>query len=690
MEDLSRIRNIGVAAHIDAGKTTTTERLLYFSGTIHRSGDVDDGTTVTDFDEEEQKRGITIYSAAVTFHWRDCRINLIDTPGHVDFTAEVERALRVLDGAIVVFDAGEGVEAQSETVWRQADRYRVPRLCFINKMDKTGANFAGAVRSIRQRLHANPLPVQLPLGEESAFQGYIDLIGMQAVTFTGQRESTRMQIGPIPPELEPAARAARHELEEKVAELDDELMACYLEHETLAPEQLQRGLRRGTLALRCQPVLCGSALRYMGIQALLDAVCEYLPSPVDIPPVQGHDPQHPGRVLVRRCDPQGPLAALVFKIVAEPHGDLFFLRVYSGTLKAGSRVTNVRRRSKENLPRLFRIFARRRDPLEQACAGDIVAAVGFKEVLTGDTLCGPHDPILLERIEFPETVISMAIEPRSSADRDRLLAALRMLARSDPTFGFRESPETGQLIVSGMGELHLEVICHRLEREWNVPVHVGKPRVSYRETITQPAEAEGRLVRPAGARPQFAVVQVRVEPFRPAEGEPHLRFVNRLPSGRIRPVFLPAIESGARSAAQSGVLGGYPLINVQVTLLDAQEHATDSSEAAFESAAALAVRHAVERAGPVLLEPIMKVEVVTPEEYFGAINGDLMARRAVITSTGLRGRTRVIGAEVPLSTMFGYATHVRSLSQGRASYSMEPCRYEAMPPDLAQKVLGLM
>jgi len=689
MIDLAKIRNIGIAAHIDAGKTTTTERLLYYSGMIHRAGEVDEGTTVTDFDVEEQERGITIYSAAVSFHWRDCRINLIDTPGHVDFTAEVERSLRVLDGAIVVFDAKEGVEAQSETVWRQADRYRVPRICLINKMDKTGADFSAALGSLRERLRARPIAIQLPIGQEAGFRGHVDLIRMQAVTFTGSGLETRPVVGPIPPELTEAARAARHTLEEQVAELDDELMAHYLEHESLDAAQLLVGLRRGTLALMCQPVLCGSALKYMGMHALLDAVCDFLPSPLDIPPIQGRAPDDPERLIERRCDPGQPLAALVFKVVAEPHGDLHFVRVYSGVLKAGSRVLNVGRNKKENVPRIYHIFAKRREQIERGYCGDIVAVSGLKHTITGDTLGDRRDPVLLERIEFPETVISMAIEPRASSDRDKLLNGLYMLSRSDPTFDFKADSETGQMIIAGMGELHLEVVCHRLERELNIPVRVGRPRVAYRETITRAAEAEGRFVRQAAGRGQFAVVRLRVEPFAPEPGQPHFQFVNAVSGDVIRKAFIPAIEEGAREAAESGPLGSYPLINVRVTLLDGQEHPEDSTPLAFESAAAMAVHRALEQAGPVLLEPIMKVEVVTPEEYFGMINADLMSRRATITATGMRGGNRVIACEVPLATMFGYATHMRSLSQGRASYSMEPLRYQPMPPELAEKVLGL-
>jgi elongation factor G len=688
MEDLSKIRNIGIAAHIDAGKTTTTERLLYYSGTTHRMGEVDDGTTVTDFDSEEQKRGITIYSAAVSFPWRDCRVNLIDTPGHVDFTAEVERSLRVLDGAVVVFDAKEGVEAQSETVWRQADKYQVPRICLVNKMDKIGADFEHSLASIRERLRANPVAIHIPIGRERAFQGFVDLISMRAVTFTGSGEDTRRAAGEIPGELREQARRARHTLEESIAELDDELMAHYLEHEALTSEQLLGGLRRGTIALKCQPVLCGSALKYMGVHAVLDAVVDFLPSPLDIPPIVGLDPADPERTVERRCDPGQPLAALVFKVVADAHADLHFIRVYSGVLKAGSRLLNVGRKKKENVPRLYRMFAKKREQADRAYCGDIVAAVGLKDTLTGDTLCEQRGAVLLEKIEFPETVISMSIEPKASSDRDKLLNALYMLSRSDPTFDFKADPETGQMIISGMGELHLEVMKHRLERDVNVSVKVGRPRVAYREAITAAAEAEGRFIRQTGGHGQYAVVKLRVEPFTPEPGQEHFRFVNGLRGATIRAPFIRAIEEGAREAAESGSLASYPLINVKVTLLEGQEHPQDSSEIAFESAAAMAVRKALEEAGPVLLEPIMKAEIVTPEEYFGAINGDLMTRRAVITSTSVRRGSHVITCEVPLSTMFGYATDMRSLSQGRASYAMEPCRYEAMPPGLAEKVLG--
>ncbi len=690
MVDLAKLRNIGIAAHIDAGKTTTTERFLYYSGTIHKMGDVDDGTTVTDFDSEEQQRGITIYSAAVSLKWRDLRINLIDTPGHVDFTAEVERSLRVLDGAVVVFDAKEGVEAQSETVWRQAERYHVPRICFLNKMDKVGADFEHAVGTIRDRLHGNPIPIQIPLGSESSFRGYVDLVRMKACDYSQSADGRKYDVVDIPDEFAESARQYRHQLEEQVAELDEDLMLKYVEGEPLSDAELIAGLRKGTLARECQPVLCGSSLRYMGVQAVLDAVCDYLPAPTEVPAIAAHDLKDPEKTVSRPCDPDAPLAALVFKVVAEAHGDLHFIRIYSGTLKAGTRLLNATRNKKVNVPQLFRIFAKRREKVDQVQAGDIIACVGFKDTQTGDTLCESRAGVLLERIDFPETVISMAVEPRSTADRDKLLAALDMLARSDPTFEYRMDEETGQTLISGMGELHLEVQCHRLLRDFNVDVRVGKPRVAYRETITLSAEAEGHLQRQIGGRTQFAALTLRLEPFTPDSGDEHFRFVNRIPAGKINSDFYAAIEQGVRDAGRSGDLGGYPLINVQATVLDAEERAQESTEIAFESAAAIAFHKAIQQTGPVLLEPIMRLEVVCPEDYYGAINGDLMTRRATITGTAMRGPNHVITAEVPLATMFGYATQARSLSQGRATYSMEPCRYERMPDNLAKQVLGTM
>ncbi len=690
MDDLSRLRNIGIAAHIDAGKTTTTERVLYYSGTTHKMGDVDDGTTITDFDTEEQQRGITIYSAAVSFDWRDCRVNLIDTPGHVDFTAEVERSLRVLDGAVVVFDAKEGVEAQSETVWRQADKYRVPRVCFMNKMDKVGADFYHAVETVRSRLAGNPIAIQIPIGQENSFTGLIDLIEMKARDYSQSTDGRKFVTVDIPAELQERAAEYRHKLEEQVADLDDELMLKYLENEPLTADEIRGALRTGTLARQCQPVLCGSSLKYVGVQNVLDAVCDYLPSPLDVPPVDAHDPEKPDKIIQRKCDPGEPLSALVFKVVADAHSDLHFLRIYSGVLKAGSRLLNVGRRKKENLPQIYRVFAKRREKLDKAYCGDIVAAVGLKEAQTGDTLCEARGSVLLERIEFPETVISMSIEPQSSNDRDKLENALDMLSRSDPTFEVRVVVETGQTLISGMGELHLEVMQHRLERDFKIPVKLGKPRVAYREALTRTAEAEGRINRQIGETRQAAAVTLRVEPFQPEPGEDHFRFVNQAREGAIRPDFIPAIEQAVRDAGRSGNLGGYPLINVKAILLDGEDEPDASSEIAFEAAAALAFKNASDTAGPVLLEPIMKIEVVTPDDYYGAINGDLMTRRATIHATAVRGPNHVITAEAPLAAMFGYATQVRSLSQGRATYSMEPSRYEAMPENLARSVLGVL
>jgi elongation factor G len=591
---------------------------------------------------------------------------------------------------VVVFDAKEGVEAQSETVWRQADKYLVPRICFMNKMDKTGADFEHGIATIRTRLGGHPIPVHLPIGQENSFVGFIDLIEMHAIVYDPSTDGKKFQVQEIPDDLAETAQQQRGALEEQVAELDEELMNQYLETGTLTNEELKRGLRKGTIERACQPTLCGSSLRYMGVQALLDAVVDYLPAPTEVPPVTGHDPKKPDKIIPRKCDPKEPLAVLVFKIVADAHGDLFFLRVYSGTLKASSRLTNVRNGTKENVAKLYRIFAKRREQVDSVSAGDIIATTGLKDTLTGDTLCEAQGQVLLERIEFPETVISMAIEPKSSADRDKLEDSLSMLSRGDPTFEFRSDPETGQTLISGMGELHLEVMCHRLERDFNVAVRVGKPRVAYRETITTAADHEMKFERQLGTKNQFAQVKVRVEPFTPEPGQEHFAFENQLPENRIRDHFQTAIESAARDAVRSGPLGSYPLINVKVTILDAAEHPEDSSEVAFESATTIAIMKALEAANPVLLEPVMKVEVVTPEDYFGPINGDLMTRRAIIAGTHIRGHNHVIDAEVPLSAMFGYATQVRSLSQGRASYSMEPLRYEPMPPNLAKEVLGVL
>jgi elongation factor G len=667
-------------------------------------GEVDDGTTVTDFDQEEQQRGITIYSAAVSLPWQDHTINLIDTPGHVDFTAEVERVLRVLDGAVAVFDAKEGVEAQTETVWRQADRYHVPKICFINKMDKVGADFAASFSSIRDRLGAHPVAVQIPIGAENFFEGVIDLVTMRAVYYVPEQVGARFEERPIPPELQETARRARHRLEEQVAETSDELMAKFIHDEPLTPEELRAGLRAATIADALQPVLCGSALDYVGVRRVMDAVVDYLPSPLDRPPVVGAKPaagRSKGRgrspsaaagedqQIACPCDPKAPLTAYVFKVVADRPMDLYFVRVYSGTLKAGSRVFNPVRDRKENISRMFRIFAKKREQLDRAEAGDIVAVIGLKESLTGDTLCDAKRPVLLEAIEFPETVISMSIEPESSADRDKLLESLTMLTRENPTFEFRMNEETGQMLISGMGELHLEVLINRLRRDLNVKVRVGKPRVSYRETVTAVGEAEDEFNRQIGGRGHFARVRLRVEPFEPAADQEHIAFVSEVAAGTIQRAFLDAVEEAARDTAGTGVLAGNPMMNVKVTLAEAAEHEVDSSEMAFDAAARRAFDKAAGAARPALMEPIMKLQIVTPEAYFGVVSNDLSRRRGVVVDSRLRGEHRVIDATVPLREMFGYATDLRSLTQGRGSWTMEPSHYAVAPPQIAGAILAV-
>ncbi len=686
---LERVRNIGIVAHIDAGKTTTTERVLYYTGRIHRMGEVDDGTTVTDFDEQEQERGITIYSAAVTLPWKGHQINLIDTPGHVDFTAEVERALRVLDGAVVVFDAKEGVEAQSETVWRQADKYKVPRICFINKMDKVGADFYASVDSIRDRLGAQPVPVQIPIGAEGSFVGMIDLITQRAVHFIPEKVGAKSEEKDVPNEFAEQVEHWRHELIEKVAETSDELMTKYVQEEPITEDELRLALRQACLAGKLQPVFCGSSLKYIGTRRMLDGVVDYLPNPLEMPPVTGHGRRKKKGepVRTRRPDPDEPFCGLVFKVLSGKPVDLFFMRIYSGRLKSGSRLLNATRDKKENLSRMYRMFAKRREQLDEALAGDIVACVGLRHALTGDTLCDAKAPIVLEKIEFPETVISRAIEPKSSADRDRLGEALGNLSKQDPTFTWRSDSEMGQTLISGMGELHLEVVCRRLVEEMNVPVKVYPPRVSYRETVAASAEAEGRFIRQTGGRGQYAVVKLVVEPHRPEPGEPGFEFVSEIKGGVIRKEYVPAVERGVEDALRSGILGGYPVINVRFRLIDGKEHEVDSSEVAFEAAAGLAVHQCLQQAGPVLLEPIMRLEVTAPTDQMGAVTGDMNARRAVITSTHDRGDFRVVIAEVPLAEMFGYATDIRSLTGGRASWAMEPTDYRAVPKHLTETLL---
>ncbi len=686
--DLATVRNIGIAAHIDAGKTTTTERILYYTGRTHRMGEVDDGTTTTDFDEEEQKRGITIYSAAVSCPWKGFTINLIDTPGHVDFTAEVERSLRVLDGMVAVFDAKEGVEAQSETVWRQADKYKVPRICFVNKMDRIGADFERCVASIKERLSIRPLPIQWPIVTGGEFRGLVDLITMEAVVYKQEELGSTYEVRAIPEDLADVAHEGRHEMLEIISEFSETVMHKYLHDEPVSEVEIRQAIRVGTLQRALCPVLCGSALRFVGVQRTLDAVCDFLPSPLDMPPVPAVDAKHPEVERKVLCDPNGPLVALVFKIVAEKPVDLYYLRLYSGTLKSNLRMFNPVTGAKENISRIYRMFAKRRDQLDEACAGDIVAVIGPRSALTGHTLCDAKHPVILESIKFPETVISTSIEPRSSKDRDKLLESLAALTRQDPTFTVTANPETGQTLLSGMGELHLEIAVQRLRSDMNVDVVVGKPRVSYRETVTDVGEGEGHFIRQIGGRPHYAIVLVRIEPRAHVAGRANFEIVNAIKEEGLASELVRSAETGIHDAAQSGVLGGYPVIDWKVTMLSAGWHESESSEIAFENAARAAFYEAMKAGDPVLLEPIMDVEIVTSDDYFGSIMADLNARKAVVRNTTLRGSDRLISADVPLSQMFGYVTKLRSLSQGRATATMAPSHYAPVSAANMKSLVG--
>ncbi|MHC4716278.1 MAG: elongation factor G, partial [Planctomycetota bacterium] len=632
------------------------------------------------------QRGITITSAATTCPWQDHVINLIDTPGHVDFTIEVERSLRVLDGAVVVFCGVGGVEAQSETVWRQADRYRVPRLCFVNKMDRVGADFELVVNEVRDRLGSRPVVVQIPMGAGDGFVGQIDLVRRKAYLYEPFEAATRMIAADIPPEYAEAAEQARHDLLEAAAEADDELMARYVHEDPISEEDLMAAIRRGVLASRIQPVLCGAALKHIGVRLLLDAVCDYLPSPLDVPPVQGHARNDPEKVLIRAPQADDPFSALVFKIVSDRHGDLYFVRVYSGTVKAGTRVLNATRDKKEIVSRIWEMHAKQRIRRERAGPGDIVALVGPKHSLTGDTLCDTRNAVILERMDFPEPVISMSIEPETSADKDRLVEALEDLRREDPTFRYASDRETGQMLMSGMGELHLEVLHNKLTRDMGLGVRVGRPRVAYKETVSAVGESEGRFIKQFGGRGQYGVVLLRVEPWTPEKGGEPIAFFNQVKQGAIPAPYIPAVEQGVRDAATSGPLGGYPMINLAVTLLDGGHHPVDSSEVAFGRAGAMAFRAAVEAASPIFLEPIMRLEVVAPESYLGSVTGDLNARRAEITQMEHRGEYRKLTVEAPLASLFGYSTVLRSLTQGRGSYAMEPLRYGVVPSEVAARL----
>jgi elongation factor G len=686
---LENIRNIGIMAHIDAGKTTTTERILYYTGRTYKMGEVHEGAAVMDWMEQEQERGITITSAATTAEWKDHRINIIDTPGHVDFTVEVERSLRVLDGAIALFDSVAGVEPQSETVWRQADKYRVPRIAYINKMDRIGANFANGVQTMIDRLGAHPVPIQLPIGAESEFIGLIDLVENHAIIYKDEL-GKEQEIVEIPADQVERAAQAREHLLEEVSKYDDELLEMILEDQEIPVPRLKRAIRAATLSSQLTPVLSGSSFKNKGVQLLLDAVIDYLPSPLEVPPVEGLVPDKNAESgespAHRAASDEEPFAALAFKIMADPYvGKLTYFRVYSGKLAAGSRVLNVTTGRTERVGRILMMHANEREELQEVYAGDIAAAVGIKQVVTGDTLAAPDQPIKLETITFPEPVIKVAIEPKTKADQEKMSIALGRLAEEDPTFQVQTNEETGQTEISGMGELHLEVLVDRMMREYKVDANVGRPQVSYRETIRGTAKkVEGRFVRQTGGSGQYGIVYIDIEPA-PGEG---FDFVNKVKGGSVPTEFIPAVEKGVEDALDNGPRAGYPLVDVRVTLTDGKYHDTDSSEIAFRVAGSLALKAAVQRAKPVLLEPVFAVEVVTPEEFMGDVIGDLNRRRGQINGMEQRGNAQVITAHVPLAEMFGYATDVRSNTQGRATYTMQFDRYDEVPAHIAEKVVG--
>ena len=677
--DIDRIRNIGIIAHIDAGKTTVTERVLFYTGITYKIGEVHEGTATMDWMEQERERGITITSAATTAAWNNHQINIIDTPGHVDFTAEVERSLRVLDGGVVVFDAVAGVEPQSETVWRQADRYAVPRICFVNKMDRIGADFDRTQKMMVDRLGANPVPIQLPIGVEDEFEAIIDLVEMVYWTFAGEKGEDPIK-SEIPADKLEQAKAARDALVEAIGNVDDQIAISYLEGHEVNAHELKTAIRRTTLASLITPVLAGAALRNKGVQRLLDAVVDYLPSPVDIPPVQGINPRDGGEIELRPND-DGQLAAVVFKIVTDPYvGRLAYLRMYSGRLKAGQNVYNATKHERERVGRLLQMHANDREELDEVFAGSILAAVGLKNSFTGDTLCLQDSPVLLESISFPEPVISVALEPKSKGDQDKMGVSLQKMGEEDPTFHWAFNEETGQTIISGMGELHLEVIVDRMLREHSVAANVGRPQVSYREAIRSKAKAEGRFVRQSGGRGQYGVVELEVEPLERGQG---FVFENKTVGGTVPREYVNSVERGCKEALESGILAGYPVLDVKVTLVDGSSHAVDSSEMAFKNAGSIGVRAAVLKADPVLLEPIMKVEVRGPEDFFGAVVGDINGRRGVISGTESMGKTQIVHASIPLSETFGYETELRSLSQGRSTSSMEFDRYAQVPKGVA-------
>jgi elongation factor G len=681
---LEKYRNIGIAAHIDAGKTTTTERILFYTGRLHRMGEVHEGTATMDYMEQEQERGITITSAATTCFWRDYQINIIDTPGHVDFTAEVERSLRVLDGAIALFDAVAGVQPQSETVWRQADKYRVPRICFINKMDRIGSDFDYAVGTIQDRLKANPVALQLPIGAEDKLKGVVDLVEMKSILWRDETLGATYDEGEVPEELRAEAEKRRAQLIERVAEQDDALFEKFVEGAAISVDDLKAGIRRATAAIKITPVLCGSAFKYKGVQRLLDAVIDYLPSPLDVRPVEGTNLEGT-ETLLRKPDDAEPFSALVFKILTDPYvGQLAFIRVYSGTLTAGESVYNVAKSRRERIGRLLKMHANKREEVEECRAGDIVAVVGLKTVQTGDTICDEKAPIILEPIDFPTPVLALAVEPKTKADQQKIGMALNKLQQEDPTFRVNTDPDTGQTILSGMGELHLEILVDRLLREFAVSANVGKPQVAYRETIRLASQGEGRFVRQSGGRGQYGHCKIRLEPLPGGEFE----FVNAITGGTIPKEYVEPVRRGIVEAMESGVLAGYAMTGIRATLHDGSYHEVDSSEMAFKIAGSMAFKHAAQRAKPVLLEPVMAVEVVVPEEYLGFVNSDISSRRGRIEGMELRGGTQIVKSFVPLAEMFGYATDLRSRTQGRGSYTMHLHGYEEVPAQVAEEIIS--
>jgi len=684
---LEKTRNIGIMAHIDAGKTTTTERILYYTGVTYKIGEVDEGTAVMDWMVQEQERGITITSAATTCLWKDYKINIIDTPGHVDFTIEVERSLRVLDGAVAVFDSVAGVEPQSETVWRQADKYGVPRIAFMNKMDRVGADFFMSVNSMIERLGTNPVPIQIPIGAEDEFRGPIDLVRMKAVYFDDETLGAKYTEGDVPDKLMPYALEYREKMLEALSDVDENIMEKFLGREEISIDEIKAAIRKGTLEMKLTPVICGSAFRNKGVQLLLDTIVDYLPSPFDVPPVIGIMPGD-GSKIIRHAEDNEPFSAIAFKVMTDPFvGQLTFIRVYSGVLSAGSYVYNSTKDVKERVGRLLKMHANKREEIKEISAGDIAAVVGLKSTLTGDTLCDEKNPVILESIEFPEPVMAVAIEPKTKADQEKLSQSLAKLAQEDPSFRVSFNEDTGQTIISGMGELHLEIIVDRLLREFKVGANVGKPQVAYKETIRTVSKAEGKIVRQSGGRGQYGHVYIKIEPLETDKG---FEFVNEIVGGTIPREYIPAVGKGIKEALERGILAGYPVVDIRATLYDGSYHEVDSSEMAFKIAGSMAFREAAKKAKPVILEPIMSIEVVSPEEYMGDVIGDISSRRGKIQNIERRGNAQVIKSHAPLSEMFGYATDLRSKTQGRATYTMQFSHYEEVPKGVSEGIISVV